>query len=58
MTEENQAQERIWEDQPVMTVVTPTGQNETVRYSNEAMKILRDDGVEAYEKYVKDHTTE
>jgi len=51
----NEAHDRIWNDEPVITVSDPTDQENPARYSEEAMKILRDDGVEAYEKYVAEH---
>jgi hypothetical protein len=50
----NEARNRIWGDnEAVVTVVTPDSVPDgNVRTSDEAMKILRDDGVAAYERYV------
>lgn len=54
----NPARERIWNDEAVMTVVD-LGQvpDADVRMSDAALEVLRNEGVDAYEKYVAEHKT-
>lgn len=52
----NPARERIWNDDAVMEIVD-LGPETTVRTSADALKVLREQGVDAYEKYVAEHKT-
>jgi hypothetical protein len=50
----NEARNRIWNDDAVMTTVSLP--DHEVRTSDEAMDVLRNEGAEAYEKYVAEHS--
>lgn len=54
----NEARKRIWNDDASISVVNPNDLPDgDVRTSDEAMNILRSEGVEAYEKYVAEHSS-
>ena len=55
----NEARKRIWNDDAVVAVVGKDQvENGDVRFSDEAMNVLRNEGVDAYEKYVAEHSGE
>lgn len=50
--------DRIGNDDARMSVVDPgTIDDAGIRFSDEALDVLRRDGVEAYEQYIKQHTS-
>jgi len=51
----NEAQKRIWADDANFTEVAAVPDQE-VRVSEEALEILREQGVDAYEQYVSEHS--
>lgn len=64
MSEKNQsramsdAERRMGNDDATMQVVDPNRiSNAGVRFSDEALDILRLEGTDAYERYIKEHTS-
>lgn len=50
--------DRIGNDDARMSVVDPdTIEGAGIRFSDEALDVLRRDGVEAYEQYIEQHTS-
>lgn len=57
MSEKNEARSRIWNDDAAFEVVSPDSVPDgNVRFSDDALKVLREQGAAAYEEYVASKT--